>query len=78
MFVSKRGTPFTSAGFARMIERAAAGAGVELKAHPHMPAPRLRLRPRQQGPRDAGDPGLARPSVDHQHGGLYGVGAQSV
>ena len=27
---------FTTAGLARMIERAAAGAGLELKAHPHM------------------------------------------
>jgi site-specific recombinase XerD len=36
VFVSERGTPFTTAGFARMIERAAAGAGFELKAHPHM------------------------------------------
>jgi site-specific recombinase XerD len=25
-----------AAGFARMIERATAGAGLELKAHPHM------------------------------------------
>jgi site-specific recombinase XerD len=36
VFVSERGTPFTTAGFARMIERAALGAGLELKAHPHM------------------------------------------
>ena len=36
IFVSERGSPFTTAGFARMIERAAAGAGLELKAHPHM------------------------------------------
>jgi integrase len=35
VFVSERGSPFTTAGFARMIERAAAGA-LELKAHPHM------------------------------------------
>jgi site-specific recombinase XerD len=28
---------FTTAGFARMIERVAAAAGLELKAHPHMP-----------------------------------------
>src|SRR5260221_6119675 len=35
-FVSERGTPFTTAGFARMVERAAVGAGLELKAHPHM------------------------------------------
>ena len=35
--VSERGTPFTTAGFARMIERAARrGLGLELKAHPHM------------------------------------------
>jgi Phage integrase family len=34
VFVSERGSPFTTAGFARMIERAAAG--LELKAHPHM------------------------------------------
>jgi site-specific recombinase XerD len=27
---------FTTAGFARMIQRAASGAGLELKAHPHM------------------------------------------
>jgi site-specific recombinase XerD len=36
VFVSGRGSPFTTAGFARMIERAAAGAGLELKVHPHM------------------------------------------
>jgi site-specific recombinase XerD len=32
VFVSERGSPFTTAGFARMIERAAASAGLELKA----------------------------------------------
>jgi site-specific recombinase XerD len=37
VFVSERGTPSTTAGFARMIERAARrGLGLELKAHPHM------------------------------------------
>src|SRR5260370_2106404 len=37
VFVSDRGTPFTTAGFGRMIERAARmGLGVELKAHPHI------------------------------------------
>jgi type 1 fimbriae regulatory protein FimB/type 1 fimbriae regulatory protein FimE len=36
VFVSERGTPFTTAGFARLVERAAIGAGLELKAHPHM------------------------------------------
>jgi site-specific recombinase XerD len=36
VFVSERGSPFSTAGFARMIERAAAAAGLELKVHPHM------------------------------------------
>ena len=36
VFVSERGSPFTTAGFARMVERAAAAARLELKAHPHM------------------------------------------
>ena len=36
IFVSERGSPFTTAGFARMIERAAAAARLELKAHPQM------------------------------------------
>jgi integrase len=62
VFVSERGSPFTTAGFARMIERAAGGAGLELKARPHM----LRLRSRQQTSRHPRDTGLARPSVYHQ------------
>jgi len=37
VFVSSRAAPFSTAGFARMIERAARrGLGLELKAHPHM------------------------------------------
>jgi integrase len=36
VFVSERDALFTTAGFARMIERVAASGGVELKAHPHM------------------------------------------
>jgi integrase len=36
VFVSERGAPFSTAGFARMIERAADAAGLEIKAHPHM------------------------------------------
>ncbi len=34
VFTSERGTPFTTAGFARMVERA--GAALPFKAHPHM------------------------------------------
>jgi site-specific recombinase XerD len=36
VFVSERGTPFTTAGFARLLERAAEKAGLEIKVHPHM------------------------------------------
>jgi integrase len=36
VFVSERGSPFTTAGFARMLERAVIAAGLGIKAHPHM------------------------------------------
>ena len=36
VFTSERGAPFSTAGFARMIERTGAAAGLHFKAHPHM------------------------------------------
>jgi type 1 fimbriae regulatory protein FimB/type 1 fimbriae regulatory protein FimE len=36
VFTSERGTPFTTAGFARMIERSGVAANLCFKAHPHM------------------------------------------
>src|SRR5690242_6127290 len=36
VFTSERGSPFTTAGFARMVERAGEAAGLGFKAHPHM------------------------------------------
>jgi type 1 fimbriae regulatory protein FimB/type 1 fimbriae regulatory protein FimE len=36
VFTSERGAPFTTAGFARMVERVGETAGLGLKAHPHM------------------------------------------
>ena len=36
VFTSERGAPFTTAGFARMIERAGIEAKLGYKAHPHM------------------------------------------
>jgi type 1 fimbriae regulatory protein FimB/type 1 fimbriae regulatory protein FimE len=36
VFTSERGAPFTTAGFARMVERAGEAAGFTFKAHPHM------------------------------------------
>jgi integrase len=36
VFTGERGSPFTTAGFARMVERAGVEAGFGYKAHPHM------------------------------------------
>jgi integrase len=36
VFTSERGAPFTTAGFARMVERAGKVAKLAFKAHPHM------------------------------------------
>jgi integrase len=36
IFTTERGTPFSTAGFARMIERAGVEAKLQFKAHPHM------------------------------------------
>src|SRR5436853_4436910 len=36
VFTYERGTPFTSAGFARMVERVGVESGLAFKAHPHM------------------------------------------
>jgi len=36
VFTSERGSPFTTAGFARLVERVGAVAELGFKAHPHM------------------------------------------
>jgi integrase len=36
VFISERGAPFSTAGFARVVERAGADAKLGFKAHPHM------------------------------------------
>ena len=36
VFTSERGAPFTTAGFARMVERVGTGANLTFKVHPHM------------------------------------------
>lgn len=36
VFTSERGAPFTTAGFARMVERAGMAAKLSFKTHPHM------------------------------------------
>jgi type 1 fimbriae regulatory protein FimB/type 1 fimbriae regulatory protein FimE len=36
VFVSERGAPFSSEGFARIVQRAAKAAGITIRVHPHM------------------------------------------
>ena len=36
VFMSERGAPFTTAGFARMVARAGVAAKVKFAVHPHM------------------------------------------
>jgi integrase len=36
VFTSERGAPFTTDGFAKLIERAGKAAGIEVHVHPHM------------------------------------------
>ena len=36
VFVSERGAPFSTEGFARMVQRAAKAAGITIRVHPHM------------------------------------------
>jgi integrase len=68
VFTSERGTPFTTAGFARMVERAGAEARLV----------RLRLRAGEQRARYAGSAGVPRPSQHSAHGSIYRVVADAV
>jgi Phage integrase family len=79
VFVSERGTPFATAGFARMIERAARrGLGLELKAHLSTcsATPAAARWPTEA--RYPGDPGVGGAPLDHEHGGVHGLGAEPV
>jgi hypothetical protein len=69
----------TTAGFARMVERAGEAAGLDFKAHPHM------LRHASAGllalvnkGRDARPAGLSRAQEHPAHGSLHRAGARSV
>ena len=78
VFTSERGSPFTTAGFARTggarWRRRRAG----LQGSPPHAAARLRLRPGQQGPRYPGAAGLSRPQEHPAHGALHRAVTRSV
>ena len=78
IFTSERGAPFTTAGFARMIERAGIEAKLSFKAHPHMAPTRLRLRARQQGPRHARPTGLPWASQHLAHREVHRAFADAI
>jgi integrase len=71
IFVSERGTPFTTAGFARLLERAAEKAEIEIKVHPHMACVRLQAGKRWHGYAFA--PGIPGTQKYSAHGALYGT-----
>ena len=72
------GSPFTAAGFARMVERAGDRGEARVQGPPaHAPA-RLRLRAGQQGARHSRSAGLPRPQEYPAHGALHGVVADAV
>ena len=78
VFTSERDAPFTTAGFARMVERAGMRLRVRLQGPPPHAAPCLRLRAGQQGPRHAGAPSLPRAQEHPAHRALHRTGADAV
>ena len=68
VFTSERGAPFSTAGFARMVERAGAEGLQGTSAHAQA---RLRLRAGQQGTRYTGLAGVPRPPQHSAHRALY-------
>ena len=74
VFTSERGAPFSTAGFARMVERAGVAAELGFKAA----SPCHGRRAGQQGARYAGPAGLPGPQEYSAHGALHRAVARSV
>jgi integrase len=74
VFVSERGAPFSTAGFARMLERAAETARLEIKAHPHM----LRHACGFKLANDGVDTRALQAYLGHKNGALHGTRAYEV
>ena len=78
VFTSERGAPFTTAGFARMVERAGVEAELRLQGAPAHAAARLRLRVGRQGPRHARAASLPRPQEHPAHRALHRAAPDAV
>ena len=78
VFTSERGSPFTTAGFARMVERAGIEAGFLIQGAPTHATPRVRLHTGKQRARHSRVAGLPRTQEHSAHGALYRYGTNSV
>ena len=78
VFTSERGAPFSTAGFARMVERAGREAKLGFKAHPHMLRHACGLRAGQQGTRYARAASLPRPPQHPAYGPVHRTVADAV
>jgi type 1 fimbriae regulatory protein FimB/type 1 fimbriae regulatory protein FimE len=78
VFTSERGAPFSTAGFARMIERAGIEAGIGYKSPSSHAQARLRLRLGEQRARQAGAASVPRPPQHPAYGALHRIVADTV
>jgi type 1 fimbriae regulatory protein FimB/type 1 fimbriae regulatory protein FimE len=78
MFTSERGSPFSTSGFAKLVERAGVEAKLGFPAHPHMLRHACGFAAGQQGPRYTGFAGVPGAPEHSAHGALHGAFAHSV
>ena len=76
VFTSERNSPFSTGGFARMMERAGVEAKLGFKAHPHMLRHACGFALANKG--HPGPPGLSRPPQYPAHGAIHRVVAGQV
>ena len=78
VFLSERGTPFSTAGFAKMVERAGVEAGLQIRGPSPHAAACLWLCAGQCRPRHPVAAGLSRAQKHSAHGALHRVVAGTV
>ena len=71
VFTSERGSPFTTAGFARMVERGGNRGQAWVQGSPAHAPTRLRVCAGEQRARHEGAAGLPRSQEHSAHGALY-------
>ena len=78
VFVSERKVPFTTEGFARLLQRAAKAAGLTIKVHPHMLRHACGFKLANDGVDTRALQSLPRPQEHPAHGALHRAGADAV